>query len=125
MEQSDMPRILIVDDSTTVRQQLKMFLEALGHQVTQAVDGVQGLEAAEQNSFDLMVVDVNMPIMNGLDMALAVRKLPQHKKTPIFMLTTESTKEIVAQGKAAGVNAWMVKPFKPEFLEKGINKMLG
>ena len=71
-----------------------------------------------------MIVDVNMPVMNGLEMVAEVRKLPEHAKTPIFMLTTESGTDIAAEGRRVGVTAWIVKPFKPAILLKGIEKVV-
>ena len=120
-----MALVLVVDDSTTIRQQLSIFLSGNGHESLEAENGQIGLDVARENNVDLMIVDVNMPVMNGIDMVTEIRKLPQHAKTPIFMLTTESGQDIAKKGKEAGVTAWIVKPFKPEFLLKGITKVLG
>ena len=118
--------VLVVDDSSTVRQQLKVFLENLGHTVLEAENGQRGLDiATEHPEIQLFTIDVNMPVMNGIDMIKGVRKLADHQKTPVFMLTTESGKDTMLEAKAAGVTAWIVKPFKPEFLMKGIQKVLG
>ena len=117
--------ILVVDDSSTIRQQMRVFLTNNGHEVVEADNGQTGLQAAKDNDARLMIVDVNMPVMNGIEMVGEVRKLPKHAKTPIFMLTTESGSDIAKQGKQAGVTAWIVKPFKPDFLLKGVNKVLG
>ena len=116
-----MPQILVVDDSTTVRQQLRLFLQDNGHEVLEGNNGKEGFEQARDNTgVKLMIVDVNMPVMNGLEMVAEVRKLPEHAKTPIFMLTTESGTDIAAEGRRVGVTAWIVKPFKPAILLKGI-----
>ena len=120
-----MANILVVDDSATIRQQLRIFLADNGHGCVEAADGQAGLEAAKANDVDLMIVDVNMPVMNGIEMVAEVRKLPQHAKTVIFMLTTESGADIAQEGRKAGVTAWIVKPFKPAILLKGIQKVLG
>jgi two-component system chemotaxis response regulator CheY len=117
-------RILVVDDSTTVRQQLHTLLTSHGFGVAEAEDGEQGLAAAATEQADLLIVDVNMPRMNGIRMVEEVRKLPAYQKTPIFMLTTESTKSVMALGKAAGATAWIIKPFRPEILVKGIERVL-
>jgi two-component system, chemotaxis family, chemotaxis protein CheY len=117
-------RILIVDDSATVRQQLQVLLRGNGFGVLEAEDGKQGLATATREDVDMLIVDVNMPNMNGIEMVAEVRKLPKHQKTPIFMLTTESTKSVMAMGKTAGATAWIIKPFRPEMLLKGIERVL-
>ena len=119
-----MKTILIVDDSATIRQQLQSLLEEHGFTVTQAEDGQQGVARAEEAPVDMMIVDVNMPNMNGIQMVEEVRKQSHHRDTPIFMLTTESTKGVMAMGKQAGATAWFVKPFRPEMLLKGIRRVL-
>lgn len=80
---------------------------------------------AREHTPDLIIVDVNMPVMNGVEAVGEVRKLPAHSDTPIFMLTTESSRSMVASGKAAGATAWMVKPFRPDVLLMGLKKVLG
>jgi two-component system, chemotaxis family, chemotaxis protein CheY len=117
-------RILVVDDSATVRQQLHSLLHTHGFGVTEAEDGEQGLATATAEQVDLLIVDVNMPRMNGIQMVGEVRKLPNYAKTPIFMLTTESTKSVMALGKSAGATAWIIKPFRPDILIKGIQRVL-
>ncbi|MEQ8281001.1 MAG: response regulator [Deltaproteobacteria bacterium] len=118
-------KILVVDDSATIRQQAGMFLRSKGFEVVEAQDGQQGYEKAQSEDVALMLVDVNMPVMNGIEMIGKVRQLDKHAKTPIFMVTTESSKAKVQEGKAAGATAWMVKPFNPDLLMKAITKVLG
>lgn len=118
-------KILVVDDSATIRQQAGMFLRSKGFEVLEAQDGQQGYETAQSEDVALMLVDVNMPVMNGIEMIGKVRQLDKHAKTPIFMVTTESSKAKVQEGKAAGATAWMVKPFNPDLLMKAITKVLG
>lgn len=117
--------ILIVDDSASVRRQLRRALETEGFVVTEAENGQRGLEAARESPVDLMIVDVNMPIMDGFEMIKEVRGIDQYRKTPIFVLTTESGMGTVKQGKEAGATAWIVKPVKPDILVKGIRGLLG
>ena len=117
--------ILVVDDSSTVRQQLRRIFEDGGYTVIQAVNGAEGLAVAQAEDVDLIVSDVNMPIMDGIEMVAEIRKLDAHQKTPIFMLTTESGGATAARGKTAGANAWIVKPLKPAVILKGANKVLG
>lgn len=117
--------ILIVDDSTTVRQQLRIFLSDNGFTVVEGVDGVDGLEKARAHTVDMMIVDINMPRMGGIELVQEVRKLAQYGQTPIFFLTTENSQELRAHGKSVGATAWIIKPFNPDVLLKGVNKVLG
>ena len=119
-----MKRILIVDDSVTMRQMVRMTLSRTGHEVVEAVDGAKGLAKASSESFDLVLSDINMPIMNGLDLVRSLRKLPKYKFTPIVLVTTESQAQKKQEGKAAGATGWIVKPFEPEQLLAVVNKVL-
>ena len=117
-------RILVVDDSSTVRHILSAALVAEGYHVTEAGTGSAALEIARTQSFDLIVSDLNMPGLNGIELVTELRKLPQYEATPIFMLTTESNDDITAQGERAGVTAWMTKPFKAGPFVKGVQLYL-
>lgn len=117
-------KILIVDDSATIRHQLRSCLMSAGYTVQEADNGATGLECAKNQDFDLMIVDVNMPVMNGLEMLKALREIEACKDTPAFVLTTESSREMVALGKQCGALAWIVKPFKPKVLLKGVAHVL-
>jgi two-component system chemotaxis response regulator CheY len=117
--------ILVVDDSAAVRRQLRDALEADGFSVVEAENGAKGLEVATEAAVNLMIVDVNMPIMDGIEMIGKVRDLPRHKHTPIFVLTTESGSDAAKRGKGVGATAWIVKPVKPDVLIKGIRTILG
>ena len=122
-----MSKILVVDDSGTVRSLLRIELEGAGYEVIEAMDGQNGLEAIQSNSdIDLVLCDVNMPRMDGVMMVEAVHRDEDLRGVPIFMLTTESNESMIARGKAAGVVAWIVKPFNvPKLLaaiEKVVNK---
>lgn len=116
--------ILIVDDARVMRQQLRLCLETGGFQVTDASSGEEGLQKAQLQRPDLIVSDFNMPGIDGLEMVRQLRKLAGYEKVPIFMLTTESSAEMVAAGKLVGVTAWIVKPFKPDLMLLGISKVL-
>jgi two-component system chemotaxis response regulator CheY len=117
--------ILVVDDAAVVRQHLHEALEASGFSVAEADNGERGLTAACEGAFDLMIVDVNMPVMDGLEMISKVRALTKYKATPIFVLTTESGASSIREGKAAGATAWIVKPVKADLLVKAIRATLG
>lgn len=109
-------RVMAVDDSATVRQVLQMTLEGAGYEVVEAVDGKDALDKLGRTSVDMMVTDLNMPNMDGIDLIRHVRQSPGNRFMPIIMLTTESQPEKKQEGKAAGASGWIVKPFKPEQL---------
>ncbi|NJC89321.1 MAG: response regulator [Desulfuromonas sp.] len=109
-------RVMAVDDSATVRQVLHMTLEGAGYEVVEAIDGKDALDKLGRTSVDMMVTDLNMPNMDGIDLIKHVRQSPGNRFMPIIMLTTESQPEKKQEGKAAGASGWIVKPFKPEQL---------
>jgi len=99
-------------------------LKGAGYDVTDAADGQQALNAAKQTTFDVVVSDVNMPVMDGITLIRELRKLPQYKITPLLMLTTESAGSKKMEGKQAGATGWIVKPFNPEQLLKTIRRVI-
>ena len=117
-------RILAVDDSATMRQLVKMTLTPAGYEVVEAQNGYEGLQKATAETFDMVLSDINMPLMTGLELLLNLRKLPQYKFTPIVLLTTESLLTKKEEGKAAGATGWIVKPFEPEKLLAVVTKVL-
>ena len=117
--------ILTVDDSASIRMTTKIALTNAGYQVTEAVDGADGLAKAKSAPFDLIVTDLNMPNMNGLEMIEALRQSPAHTGVPIIFLTTESDADMKARAKAAGATGLVTKPFDPENLVKIVRKVLG
>lgn len=117
-------KILIVDDSATIRMQLRACLSPAGFEIVEADNGANGLQRAKSEPFDLIIVDVNMPIMSGLEMLEAARQSQELKNIPAFVLTTERSKDMVARGKKAGATAWIVKPFNPDILRKGVEAVL-
>jgi len=120
-----MAKLLIVDDSTMLRDMLNYALNEGGYNdVTEGVDGVDGLNKAKGASFDLIITDVNMPNMDGLTLIKELRKLPEYAKKPILVLTTERSDEMKAKGKEAGATGWIVKPFVPDQLLKAVNIVL-
>ncbi|HTY51347.1 MAG TPA: response regulator [Steroidobacteraceae bacterium] len=119
-----MARILAVDDSATMRQMVDATLTSAGHKVSQAADGREALEIAGKDTFDLVITDVNMPVMDGLTLVKQLRGLPAYRGVPILVLTTEATTERKLEGKAAGATGWLVKPFNPERLLDTIAKVL-
>ena len=104
--------ILVVDDSGTVRQQVSMALKQAGFAIVEAADGQEALAAIESNpAIDMVVCDVNMPNLNGLEMVEKVKSNPAHKALPILMLTTEGQPSMIRRAKDAGAVGWIVKPF--------------
>ncbi|MCX7627579.1 MAG: response regulator [Methylophilaceae bacterium] len=117
--------ILTVDDSASIRQMVSFTLKTAGYEVTEAVDGQDGLEKAKVKPFDLILSDQNMPRMDGLTLIKSLRALPQYRTTPILMLTTESSEAMKAAGRAAGATGWLVKPFDPQKLIEVVKKVIG
>ena len=117
--------ILAVDDSGSLRQMVAFSLKAAGYDVVQAVDGQDGLNKAKQKTVDLVLTDQNMPIMDGLTLIANLRSLSSYQKVPILMLTTESSDEMKAKGRAAGANGWLVKPFDPKRLIEVVQNVIG
>jgi two-component system, chemotaxis family, chemotaxis protein CheY len=117
--------ILAIDDSASIRQMVGFTLKSSGYEVTEAVDGMDGLEKAKGKTFNLILTDQNMPRMDGLTLIKNLRALPQYKTVPILMLTTESSDAMKQQGKAAGATGWLVKPFDPQKLIEVVKKVIG
>jgi two-component system chemotaxis response regulator CheY len=117
--------ILTVDDSASIRMTTRIALTNAGYNVTEAVDGADGLQKMKTGSFDLIVTDLNMPNMDGLTMIRNLRQMPAYMGTPVIFLTTESDGDIKQQAKAAGATGWLTKPFDAENLTKIARKVLG
>lgn len=121
-----MTSILIVDDSRLIRDLVAYALEMAGYSdITLAEDGLDGLEKAEKRPFDLILTDINMPRLNGLDFCKALRTKESYATVPIIVLTTESSAEMREKGKSAGASAWLVKPFVPNDLLYVVETLLG
>ena len=117
--------ILIVDDSETVRQVLQLALGNAGYKVVEAEDGFDALAKLSVAQIDMLITDLNMPNMDGLELIKKVREEGNQRFTPIVMLTTESSEEKKKAGREAGASGWIVKPFKPEQLLKVVKMVLG
>ena len=116
-------KILIVDDSATVRQQVGLALTQVGMEVLEAVDGQDGLDRIGQGGIDLVICDVNMPRMDGLEMVAKAKGEGKNADLPIIMLTTEGDPALIAKAKKAGAKGWIVKPFKAELLVGAVKKL--
>ncbi len=120
-----MAKILIVDDSKSMRQMVQFTLKSTPHELVEADDGDVALDIAKRQPFDLILTDINMPNMDGLTLTQKLRELSGHQKTPIMILTTESSDEKKVLGRKYGANGWIVKPFTPEKLLTVVKKIVG
>jgi DNA-binding response OmpR family regulator/anti-anti-sigma regulatory factor len=117
-----MPRILTIDDSSTIRSIITKQMADLGFEVDHAEDGQQGLAKLEEQSVDLILLDVTMPVMDGPTMLAALRERGDH--TPVIMLTSESKRSIVSGAVKLGIEDYILKPFKPDELRAKVMKAL-
>ena len=116
--------IMTVDDSASIRQMIGFTLQDAGYQVIKAFDGKDALVQLRSRKVDMIITDLNMPIMDGIALIKQIRQIDGYKFIPIIMLTTESQPQKKQDGKDAGATGWIVKPFKPEQLLGVINKVL-
>ncbi|MDA0781035.1 MAG: response regulator [Rickettsiales bacterium] len=119
-----MPKIaLTVDDSKTIREMVSFTLKKEGFDVIEAEDGQHAISVLGNQEVSLIITDLNMPNMDGLELIRNLRSNPTYKFTPILMLTTEGDANKKQQGKDAGATGWIVKPFNPEKLIQVVNKV--
>ena len=119
-------KIIVIDDSTTVREQVGAVLSAVGYLIVEAADGLQGLRVVEENADAALVIcDINMPMMGGLDMILKVKARGKSPGLPIMMLTTEGDPALMRKAKSAGAKAWIVKPFQRDLLLATVRRLAG
>ena len=104
-------RILLVEDDPAIRVMEERILTASGFDVSAATNGPEGLQLAGQSTFDLFLLDVMMPGMNGLELARALRQNEQTRRTPILFATARGEPDLMAEGFAAGASLYLVKPF--------------
>ena len=117
-------KVLIVDDSASMRQVIAFTLERAGFEVAQGVNGKDGLVQLVKHNPHLIISDLNMPEMDGLEFIRRLRALNASRLTPVLMLTTESDSAKKQQGKSAGATGWLVKPFQPAQLLQVIARVL-
>lgn len=116
--------VLAVDDALTMRKLVSFTLRTAGLDVVEAPDGADALELLRTRSFDLIITDVNMPRLNGIDFTRQARLLPNGRTVPILILTTESEAEKKTQARAAGASGWIVKPFQQDQLLAVVARVL-
>jgi len=119
-----MTRILAVDDSPSMRDMVRIALSSAGFDVISAGDGQEALDIARQSGFDLVLSDVNMPVMDGIELIRALRAEAAYRHIPILMLTTEAGLDRKKEGKDAGATGWIVKPFDPAQLVATMHRVL-
>lgn len=117
-------KILILDDSESIREVVIFTLEKDGHDVLVGVDGKDALKHLDGRDIDLIITDLHMPNMDGIEFIKEVRQMEKYKYTPILYLTTESQQSKKMEAKQAGATGWIVKPFMPEKLLAAINKIM-
>lgn len=116
-------KALTVDDSKTMREMVAFSLKAAGFEVMEAEDGKHALSVLGSHPVDVIITDLNMPNMDGIELIRQLRANELYKFTPILMLTTESDGSKKAQGKEAGATGWLVKPFNPDKLIETVRKV--
>jgi two-component system chemotaxis response regulator CheY len=117
-------RVLTVDDSRTILAMLRHTLDNAGFEELQAEDGRQGLDMLQTETVDVVITDINMPVMDGIEFIRNVRASGRHQSLPILILTTETSQEKRDQGKSAGGTGWIVKPFDPDKLISVIHRVV-
>jgi len=120
-----MKKVLVVDDSPTIRQQIGRALIEAGFEVIEATDGVDGIDKiATDKGIGIVILDINMPRMNGLEMLEKVKQQDDNEHLPVIMLTSEGQKTLIERAKRAGAKGWIVKPFKAELLVGAVRKLI-
>lgn len=124
MEEKLKKRIVVAEDSVSIREAVVFGLEDAGYEVEKAGNGVEALSKFDGEKIDLLLTDYHMPEMNGLELIKQVRKLDHYRHIPILVLTTESQKEVILQAKKAGGTGWLQKPFNIEKLVQTVRRLI-
>jgi|YNPBryBLVA2012_1023415.scaffolds.fasta_scaffold02271_2 two-component system chemotaxis response regulator CheY len=118
-------RFLVVEDSPTMRQLISFSLKRFkGCTIVEAVDGVDALKKLQTEKVDMILTDINMPVMDGLKLVSLLRQDPRTRSLPIVIITTEGAKEDRERGLALGANAYISKPIQSSHLQKVITDLL-
>lgn len=119
----DKQKVLVVDDSDSMRYIISFCLNEAGYDVVEAADGREALLIAQAEHYDVIITDINMPLMDGYDFIVAVRQSSKNQHAPILTLTTNTSLDAVAKGKAAGATGWLTKPFNDQTLLNVMRKV--
>lgn len=120
-----MAKILVAEDDSDIRELVVLSLQFHGHQVTSAADGVQAVDMAQEDSYDLILMDVRMPRMTGYEACRRLRELDATRETPIVFLSAKGQETEIKAGMEAGATQYILKPFAPDTLATKINEVLG
>src|SRR5688572_7431085 len=120
-----MPKVLVVEDSSAMRGLIASIVDQIpGCEVAEVPSGYEALRRLPRDAFDLVITDINMPDINGLELIAFLRKNPKYQKTPVLIISTESSERDRQKGLALGANAYLTKPFAPEDLVTTVKKLL-
>jgi two-component system chemotaxis response regulator CheY len=117
-------RVLVVEDSPAMRAFVRAALEEGGLDVSEARNGFEALRLLPRERFDLVVTDINMPDIHGLELIALMRKSDAHRTTPVIIVSTEGSERDRDRGMALGANAYLSKPFEPEALRDAVQRVL-
>ncbi len=117
-------KLMNIDDSNTMRKIVSLSLKSGGYEVIEAIHGQDALSKLSNNELDLFIVDINMPVMGGIDFIKNLKKLPNHKNTPIIILTTQEEEKKINEGLNLGANAWITKPFNRDQLLAKVKELI-
>jgi two-component system chemotaxis response regulator CheY len=117
-------KILVIDDSQSIRELITMVLENAGYRVDCAIDGQDALKHFDGRDFNLVITDLSMPNMDGISLLKKVRAMEQYRSVPVLVLTTESQNAVKEEAKLAGATGWVIKPFVANKLLSVINKVI-
>ncbi len=118
-------RIMTVDDSASMRHMVGFTLKQHGYEIVEAVNGMDALKKLAKERIDMLITDINMPDLDGINLVRKVRDNPSYRFIPIIILTTEFQMEKKQEGKAAGATGWIIKPFRPDQLVSVVRKVMG
>lgn len=116
-------RVLVVDDSSTVRRLVGRQLGNQGLEVVEAGDGIEGIQKVKEGNIDCVICDLHLPYKNGIELVREVKSDPQFRDLPIIMFSTEGKQELIAEARQAGAHAWIVKPCDPSVLARTVESL--
>ena len=124
MEEKLRKRIVVAEDSISIREAVTFGLEEAGYEVEKAENGLDAYQKFDGKRIDLLLTDYHMPEMNGLELIKKVRNIENYRHTPILVLTTENQKDVILEAKNAGGTGWLQKPFQIEKLVQTVRRLI-